>query len=173
MRDGPYQLAATWFPGPVVGEIPRASCRKSGTGSSVATGVCDVVRSGTAARALRSLLSDPRIEVYGAKTGTVDSLGDIATRKARCERFRDSHTLTDRRRTPESQPYWLECGARGEVDDSLLVLSFAVVTSAGGRVPLTLGLAYQRSGSGLAARVATHYVDLIADYFAAGEVGLP
>ncbi len=173
LRDGPYQLAATWFPGPVVGEIPETHCRAASGGDTAASGLCEVVRSGTAARALNPLVSDRRIEIYGAKTGTVDSLGDVASRKKQCERFRQAHTLNDRPRAAESQPYWLECGRLGEVDDSLLVISFAVITSSGGRVPLTLGLAFQRSGSGLAARVAVHYIDAIADYFAAGEKGQP
>jgi hypothetical protein len=47
----------------------------------------------------------------------------------------------------------------------LLVVSFAL--RAGDElVPMTLGLRFQRSGPGLASRVAVHFLDVIHDYFA-------
>ena len=49
-------------------------------------GLCGVVqKGGTAGAGMKPVLADPRVIVYGAKTGTIDSLADVAraTRRAR------------------------------------------------------------------------------------------
>ncbi|HTE54249.1 MAG TPA: hypothetical protein VK698_25515, partial [Kofleriaceae bacterium] len=169
-----YHLAASWFPVPAVARPPAVDCAQGPTGDPVRDGLCEVVRTGTAARALGPLLADPSVAVYGVKTGTIDSLGDVAASRAACAAFRDAHTLADRDRRPADQPYWLRCGT-GEAppDDSLLLIAFGVPTPGGGVVPLTLGLRFQRSGAGFAALVARHYVDLVRDYFAPAAPRLP
>ena len=166
-----YRLAASWFPVPAAGAAPAADCSAlPASGDPVRDGLCEVVRRGTASRALGDLLTDPSLLVYGAKTGTIDSLGDVATHPAACRRFNDAHTLTDRPRTAAHQPYWLPCGpgaahAAG-VNDSLFLISFGVPGPRGQVVPLTLGLHFQKSGAGLAADVAGLYLTAIRDYFA-------
>ena len=49
----------------------------------------------------------------------------------------------------------------------------AKVATSRGVVPLTLGLRFQRSGSGLAADIAPHYLAAVRDYFAPEPGGLP
>ncbi|HEU5056530.1 MAG TPA: hypothetical protein VFU21_08385 [Kofleriaceae bacterium] len=170
-----YRLAASWFPVPAVAGAPRTDCgRTPYTGDPVRDGLCEVVRSGTASRALAGLLSDPGVVIYGAKTGTIDSLADIAERPAACARFNQAHTRPDRPARADQQPYWLDCGARATTpDDSLLLVSFGVPTQRGGMVPLTLGIRFQRAGAGFASEVAPHFVAVIRDYFAAGQRRLP
>jgi hypothetical protein len=162
-----YSLAASWFPVAPAGTLPAWDCAAGAGSRDVKSGICDVMRGGTARAALGALLADPRFVVYGAKTGTIDSLADVAENRAACEQFAAGHTVPDRPAEPKSQPYWLGCGKRAakSVNDSLLVVSFAV--RAGDElVPLTLGLRFQRSGPGLASRVAVHFMDVIHDYFA-------
>ena len=170
-----YRLAASWFPVPAVASAPRTDCARTfSTGDPVRDGLCDVVRSGTASRALAELLADPGVVIYGAKTGTIDSLADVAERPAACARFNQAHTLPDRPRQADQQPYWLDCGARATTpDDSLLLISFGVPTARGGMVPLTLGIRFQRAGAGFASEVAPHFIAVIRDYFAAGQRRLP
>ena len=170
-----YRLAASWFPVPAVTSAPRTDCaRTPWTGDPVRDGLCDVVRTGTASRALAALLADPGVVLYGAKTGTIDSLADVAERPAACARFNQAHTLPDRPRRADQQPYWLDCGdGASTADDSLLLLSFGVPTARGGMVPLTLGIRFQRAGAGFASEVAPHYVAAVRDYFAAGQRRLP
>ncbi len=166
-----YRLAASWFPVPAAGTTPAVDCSAlPASGDPVQGGLCDVVRRGTASRALGDLLTDPSLLLYGAKTGTIDSLGDVATHPAACRRFNDAHTLTHRPRTLAHQPYWLPCGpgaahAAG-VNDSLFLISIGVPGTDGQVVPLTLGLSFQKSGAGLAADVARLYLAAIRDYFA-------
>jgi hypothetical protein len=169
-----YRLAASWFPVPATAAAPRSDCARTPyTGDPVRDGLCEVVRSGTAARALGDLLSDPGIVIYGAKTGTIDSLGDIAERRAACARFNQAHTLADRPRRADRQPYWLNCGPEAtNMDDSLLLISFAVAGK-GGLVPLTLGLRFQRAGAGFASEVAPHFIAVVREYFAPGAGRLP
>jgi hypothetical protein len=170
-----YRLAASWFPVPAVSSAPRTDCsRTPWTGDPVRDGLCEVVRSGTASRALAGLLSDPGVVIYGAKTGTIDSLADIAERPAACARFNQAHTLPDRPARADQQPYWLDCGARATTpDDSLLLISFGVPTARGGMVPLTLGIRFQRAGAGFASELAPHFIAVVRDYFAAGQRRLP
>src|SRR5215831_11612011 len=69
---------------------------------------------------LGALLSEPKIIVYGAKTGTIDSLADIARKQASCESWNERHPRATQ----------LECG-KTPPDDSLFVIAFGVVTSRG------------------------------------------
>ncbi len=170
-----YRLAASWFPVPAVARTPAADCAQASfTGDPVRDGLCEVVRSGTAARSLGPLLSDPSVAIYGAKTGTIDSLGDVAARREACLAFRDAHTLADRPRKLADQPYWLDCESKAQPpDDSLVLVAFGVPTPQGGVTTLTLGLRFQRSGGGFAALAARHYVNLVRDYFAPAARRLP
>ena len=167
-RDGPYQLAASWFPAPRVGQLPPWQCRgRSGT-TPVARGLCASLTRGTA-RILKPLLTDRRIAVFAAKTGTTDSLAQVARRRDLCRRFREARTVSG---VPaKQQPYWLRCGTKGGVDDSLIVISFGV-RSEKGIEPFTLALRFQRSGSGFATRVARHYVDLVRAFYGAAHTGV-
>jgi hypothetical protein len=172
LRHGGYQLAASWFPVAPTGQIPPQSCARRPPPGTVAAGLCAAVTEGTA-RSLAGWLADPGIEIYGAKTGTIDSLGDVAASPKGCKRFREGRSLVGRRADAEAQPYWIECGKRTrELDDSLLLISFAIRSGDGERVPLTLGLRFQRSGLSFAGRVASHYLAVIKDYFQ-GAGGLP
>jgi hypothetical protein len=168
--DGRYRLAASWFPVAAVGSVPAWDCANIPNDDTVAAGICEVARTGPAAKTLRPLLADETIAVYGVKTGTIDSLADIAEKPEACEAFRGSHTVPDRDATDGAQPYWLDCKRRasGDVNDSLLIISFGIRTDAG-VVPLTLGLRFQRSGLGLATASARYYIDAIRDYFVATE----
>jgi hypothetical protein len=170
-----YRLAASWFPVASVAQAPTADCAQNGaTGDPVRDGLCEVVRTGTAARALAPILADPSVVLYGAKTGTIDSLGDVAASSKACAAFREAHTLADKPLKAADQPYWLRCGADAQTpDDSLLLVAFGVPTPGGGVTPLTLGLRFQRSGAGFAAHVARHYIDLVRDYFAPPARRLP
>lgn len=168
-RDGAYRLAASWFPVAAEGRTPDWTCGPEGDDASsiTAAGLCQVLRGGTA-RALRPLLSDPRFRVYGAKTGTIDSLADIVESDRACGHFQVGHTISDRPSERRAQPYWLPCAARRTpttVNDSLLLIALSVTTPKG-ELPLTLGLRFQRSGPGFATRVVGHYLDLIHAYFA-------
>jgi hypothetical protein len=171
-----YHLAASWFPVPAAGTAPRLDCRSAPlTGDAVRDGLCEVVRSGTARHGLGALLTDPGVVIYGAKTGTIDSLADVAERTRACERFRTAHTVADRARDGKDQPYWLPCGAAAKgatLDDSLVLVSFGVATEEG-TVPFTLGLRFQRTGGGFAAEVARHYIAVVRDYFAPPVGRLP
>ena len=159
-------LAASWFPVANAAATPPGDCSDPGYGKGVRAGLCDVVRTGTGAAALGALVHDPQIAVYAAKTGTIDSMADIAEDPEACAMHQVGHTIADYERVSDSQPYWLQCKRRAgaAINDSLLVVSFGV-RSEEGLVPLTLGLRFQRSGPGMAAAVAPHYVDVIADYF--------
>jgi hypothetical protein len=165
-----YHLAASWFPVPAAVHAPWRDCSGWRSGDPIQDGLCEVVRSGTAAAALGRLLADPHLVIYGAKTGTIDTLADVAENAAACERWRSAHTMADRPRRAADQPYWLRCADRAgaEMSDSLLLLSFGV-RSGGDIVPLTLGLRFERSGPGFAAGVAQQYLEVVRDYFSAGE----
>jgi hypothetical protein len=162
-----YGLAASWFPAPVVARPPVTDCGSWRTGDPVQDGLCEVVRSGTASSVLAELLTDAQAPIYGAKTGTIDTLADVAENTAKCMRWRSAHTVAGRSSRPAQQPYWLQCAARAgsEISDSLLLISFGVRT-AQGTVLLTLGLRFERSGSGFAAQVARHYLAVVRHYFA-------
>lgn len=165
-----FALAASWFPVAARGRTPAWSCANTSLERDVSAGLCEVVRTGTADEALGPLLGDPRFVIYGAKTGTIDSLADVAENPSACAHYAIGHTIPDRPADAAKQPYWLPCtknrNALRSVNDSLLMISLAVRADDGEPVPLTLGLRFQRSGSGLAARVARHYLDVIHDYFA-------
>jgi hypothetical protein len=98
------------------------------------------------------LLTDRRLVIYAAKTGTIDSLADIARRPRACAAWNARH---DRRSH-------LECG-KAPPDDSLFVIAFGVVTPQG-TIPITLAVQLQRAGTGAAARVAPSFVREIAKY---------
>src|SRR5204863_7742276 len=99
---------------------------------------------GTAHTALSALLADPSIAIYAGKTGTIDSLADVARRPRACAAWNDRHTIADRPRDLAHQPGWLDCGA-APADDSLFVIAFGVVT-AHGTIPLTLVVQLLRGG---------------------------
>lgn len=173
-------LAASWFPSPVAGALPTWQCqgRLASAGSALSErqprvrgaggGLCAVLeQGGTAHRATAALFTDPRLTLYGAKTGTVDSLAGVARNRASCEAWNRRHTVSGRPLALASQPGWLECG-KAPPDDSLFVVAFSVQTPAG-PVPVTLGLALQRAGKGTAARLAPSLITAIADYFDAAK----
>jgi hypothetical protein len=154
---GAPRLAASWFPAPSVGVTPAWSCSKAEGHANTVTGadggLCAVVQSaGTAHAQLGELLADPKIVVYGAKTGTTDSLADIARKDTACQAWNERHP-------PATQ---LACG-KTPPDDSLFVIAFGVVTTHG-TVPITLGVQLQRGGKGSAAHTTPELVRAIADY---------
>ena len=101
------------------------------------------------------------VTAYGAKTGTIDFLGDIADSKRRCRRYNVNHTVP----ANEQQPFQLDCDGSERVSDSLVVVGFGVPAQVG-EVPLVLALRYQGvGGSGFAARVADVFVEEAASYF--------
>jgi len=154
---GAPHLAASWFPAPSVGKLPEWSC-KAGTGHATTVlgvdgGLCAVVQTGgTANTPLAALLADPNIIVYGAKTGTIDSLADIARSPTGCRRWNESHVAAAK----------LECG-KAPLDDSLFVIAFGVVTPHG-TIPITLGIQLQRGGKSAAAKATPAFVHAIVDY---------
>jgi hypothetical protein len=157
---GAPRLAASWFPAPVVGVTPAWSCAKAeGHANTVLGadgGLCAVVQSaGTAHAHLGALLGDPAIVLYGAKTGTIDSLADIARRPAACRSWNERHPKATQ----------LVCG-KAPPDDSLFVIAFGVVTPHG-TVPITFGIQLQRGAKGSAAHVTPDFVHAIADYLRA------
>ncbi len=150
-------VAASWFPAPAAGVVPAWSCAKLAKPATTVLGadggLCAVVQpTGTAHGALDKLLADPSIVIYGAKTGTVDSLSDIARHDPACRAWNEHHPLTQ-----------LVCG-KAPPDDSLFVIAFGVVT-AHGTIPITLGLQLQRAGKGTAAHVTPELIHAIAAYF--------
>lgn len=154
---GAPRLAASWFPAPVVGVTPSWSCSQAGGRASTVLGadggLCAVVQTaGTAHAQIGELLRDPKVVIYGAKTGTIDSLADIARRQASCRAWNERHPRATQ----------LVCG-KTPPDDSLFVIAFGVVTPRG-TVPITLGLQLQRAGKGSASRVTPQFVRAIADY---------
>jgi hypothetical protein len=166
-ESGAMRLAASWFPSPPVGVAPGYRCTDAAghaaTVRGVDGGLCAVMRpGGTAHAALSSLLDDPRVAIYGGKTGTIDSLADIARRPKACAAWNARHTIADRPRDRAHQPGWLDCGATPP-DDSLFVLAFGVVTPRG-TIPITVGVQLQRGGKGAAARATRLYVDAITAY---------
>jgi hypothetical protein len=157
---GAPRLAASWFPAPVVGVVPAWSCTRSEHGDGHANsvlggdgGLCAVVQTaGTAHAHLGALLTDPNLVIYGAKTGTIDSLADIARRPSACQAWNERH----------ERPAQLPCG-KAPPDDSLFVIAFGVVTPHG-TVPITFGIQLQRGAKGSAAHVTPEFVRAIADY---------
>jgi hypothetical protein len=154
---GALRLAASWFPAPPVGTTPAWSCATLGGHANTVLGggggLCAVVQAaGTAQAQLGDLLRDPRLVVYGAKTGTTDSLADLAHRPAACRAWNERHP----------RPTQLDCG-KTPPDDSLFVIAFGVVT-ARGTIPITLGIQLQRAGKTSASRVAPELMRAIADY---------
>jgi hypothetical protein len=93
--------------------------------------------------------------IYGAKTGTTDSLAEVARQPEACAAWNASHIAA----------LQLVCGKRPP-DDSLFVIAFGVVTPHG-TIPLTLALQLQRGGLGAAARVTPRFLDAAAKYFGA------
>jgi hypothetical protein len=154
-RDG--KLAASWFPAPSVGVVPPWSCADTAARTTDVLGpgggLCAVVRvGGTTHGALAGVLADRRVRVYGAKTGTTDSLAEVARHSDACAAWNASHVA-------ELQ---LACGRRPP-DDSLFVIAFGVVTPSG-TVPITLAIQLQRAGAGAAATAAPAFIDAIASY---------
>ncbi len=154
---GTPRLAASWFPAPAVGVTPAWSCAKpeghTATVLGGGGGLCAVVQeAGTAHARLGALLADPKVVVYGAKTGTTDSLADIARRKASCEAWNARHPKATQ----------LVCG-KAPPDDSLFAIAFGVVTPRG-TIPITLGVQLQRGGKGSATQVTPALVRAIAEY---------
>nr|HEX4317028.1 hypothetical protein [Kofleriaceae bacterium] len=152
-------VAASWFPAPAVGTVPAWSCAHAEPHAAAVLGagggLCAVVQAGgTAHPPFVALLADPRVVIYAAKTGTTDSLAEIARRPASCRAWNDAHAHAQQ----------LACGKRPP-NDSLFVIAFGVVTPTG-VVPITLALQLQRGGNGAAARAAPAFVDAIATYFA-------
>ncbi|HVK89257.1 MAG TPA: hypothetical protein VM513_34280, partial [Kofleriaceae bacterium] len=149
------QLAASWFPAPVTGTLPAWSCAAA-TGHTPSVlgadgGLCAVLRErGTAHAAAGALLAEPHVVVYGAKTGTIDTLADVARKRSSCAAWNRTH----------GRRAQLACG-KAPPDDSLFVIAFGVQTPAGA-VPITLGLQLQRAGSGAAARATPAFVRAIA-----------
>ncbi|HEY1811737.1 MAG TPA: hypothetical protein VGG74_05230 [Kofleriaceae bacterium] len=154
---GAPRLAASWFPAPAVGTLPTWSCAGA-TGHAAKVrgddgGLCAVVQpGGTAAGVFSTVLADPHVIVYGAKTGTTDSLADLAHDPVLCEAWNRTHRA-------ESA---LVCG-KTPPDDSLFVVAFGVVTD-GGTIPITLALQLQRGGKSAAARAAPELIAAIAHY---------
>ena len=162
-EQGRFDLAASWFPVAPAGVTPAWDCKEGGETSTVTGaggGLCGSLRpGGTANRALGGLFADPRVTLYAAKTGTIDSLGDIAEDPRRCARWNQAHTVAGQR----AQPYRLACGAPID-DDGLLLLAFGVHTDAG-VIPFTLALRYERVGATAATFAARHYLAAILAYF--------
>lgn len=162
----PYKLAASWFPVAPTGTPPPVCTRAAAEGRTVQAALCRVLVDGTGAH-LAPRLGESKIVFYGAKTGTVDSLGDIVEKKVACEAWNRAHTLVG----ASSQPYHLDCAdaARNELNDSLFVVGFGVKLDGGGTVPFTLALRYQRVGTvppyGYAVYAVEEFLDLVADYF--------
>ncbi|MBA2539219.1 MAG: hypothetical protein H0V17_06260, partial [Deltaproteobacteria bacterium] len=116
-------------------------------------GLCGVVRpNGTAHAGVKELLVDPNLVIYGAKTGTIDSLADIARSPRACARWNATHVAAAR----------LDCG-KAPPDDSLFVIAFSVVTPRG-TIPITLGIQLQRAGKGAATHAIPSFVQTIARY---------
>jgi hypothetical protein len=154
---GAPRLAASWFPAPSVGTTPAWSCATSGGRANTVLGadggLCAVVQTaGTAHAHLGTLLADPKLVVYGAKTGTIDSLADIARRPASCRAWNERHSAATQ----------LVCG-KSPPDDSLFVIAFGVITPRG-TIPITFGIQLQRGSKGSAAHVTPDFVQAIADY---------
>jgi hypothetical protein len=162
----PYRLAASWYPAPAVGTLPPACAKRPMGEHSVQAGLCRALQDGTAAR-LAPRLDDAGLVFYGAKTGTVDSLGDIVERRPSCLAWNRAHTVAG----AAAQPYHLDCAdpARSELNDSLLVVGFGVKQEGGAVVPLTLAVRYQRVGTappyGYAVYAIEPFLDVIRDYF--------
>ncbi len=162
-EDDRFDLAASWFPVAARGQTPTWDCRAGDDAATVAGaggGLCGSLRpGGTAGKAMAGLLADPRVTLYGAKTGTIDALGDITEDRRRCERWNRAHAIAGQR----GQPYQLVCGAPID-DDGLLLLAFGVNTPTG-VVPFTLALRFERVGATAATFAARHYVAAIIAYF--------
>lgn len=168
--SGRFDLAASWFPVAPAGTLPDWDCKtgdKDGTVTGAGGGLCGSLRTGTSRAALERLFADDRIVFYGAKTGTIDSLGDQAESARTCERWNRQHTIAGAR----TQPYHLDC-ARGVEDDSLLLVAFGVKTPTG-VVPMTLALRFQRVGKGVASFAARHYLAAIVAYFTGSWSSVP
>jgi hypothetical protein len=170
-EDGGYRLAASWFPVAAEGRTPERSCEErpwTAEEGTVRGGLCGslspVQRIGTAHDALKRAWGDADVLLYGSKTGTIDSLQDLAESRRACTAWNTSHTVPGQ--PTSARDYWLCDGGRAE-DDSLFVLSFGLRT-ANGIVPLTLGLHFQRVGAGFAKSVAASFVDVVKAYFAPG-----
>jgi hypothetical protein len=154
---GAPQLAASWFPAPAVGKVPTWSC-KAATGHAATVlgadgGLCAVVQpAGTSHGALAELLADPHVVIYGAKTGTIDSLADLARSASACRTWNARHVAAAR----------LECG-KAPPDDSLFVIALGIVTPKG-TIPITLGIQLQRGGKSAAARATPAFVHAISAY---------
>jgi hypothetical protein len=166
---GSMKLAASWFPAPAVAPTPSWTCAlgagRAATVRGADGGLCGVMLpGGTAARAMRPLLADKRVVFYGAKTGTIDSLADVARKPSACAAWNRRHTIAGRPADRAHQPGWLDCGVTPP-DDSLFLVAFGVVTPTG-TIPITLGIHLQRGGKGSAALATRRYVDAIARYLA-------
>jgi len=155
---GAGKLAASWFPAPVVGVTPAWSCGDASAARATSVlgaggGLCGVVLAGGTAHAgLAPLLADPRVTIYAAKTGTTDSLANLARNPTACAAWNASHAA----------PAQLACGKRPP-DDSLLVVAFGVTTPRG-TVPLVLAIQLQRAGLAAAAHATPAFADAVVRY---------
>jgi len=154
---GPSKLAASWFPAPAVGTLPTWSCAHTGGHASKVRGedggLCAVVQpGGTAGGVFAGVLADPHVIVYGAKTGTTDSLADLAHDPILCDAWNRAHVAASQ----------LACG-KTPPDDSLFEIAFGVVTDTG-TIPITLAIQLQRGGKSAAARAAPAWIAAIEHY---------
>jgi hypothetical protein len=159
---GGYRLAASWFPTHAVGSPPPWAC-PDGAPTAVARGLCDVIAAphGTA-HALEPLLHEGDLVVYGAKTGTIDALRDLAEHKKSCDSWNRAHAVAGGK-----SAYQLPCGKGGgaDINDSLFVIAFGV-KSGDKVVPLLMALRFQGVGQGYATGAARPFIDLVREYFA-------
>ena len=151
------RVAASWFPAPAVGTLPTWSCaHAAGHAAKVRGddgGLCAVVQpGGTAGGVFAGVLADPHVIVYGAKTGTTDSLADLAHDPILCDAWNHAHVAASQ----------LACG-KTPPDDSLFEIAFGVVTETG-TIPITLAIQLQRGGKSAAARAAPAWIAAIAHY---------
>src|SRR5262249_8574041 len=119
--SGAYRLAASWFPAPRLGSTPSWNCAAPEGTNGVARGLCGVIADadGTGHR-LAPLLRDDGVVIYGAKTGTIDALRDVAENVAACEGFNHARTPAGASAADQKR-YWLACGKgkQKDINDSL------------------------------------------------------
>lgn len=160
-----YRLAASWFPAPITGRAPTP-CGLTNGDSEVRKGLCTALKRGTA-KSLGSWKDLPQtVVLYGAKTGTINTLGDLVERGNEIKCFQFNANLILPWRPADRQPYELSCGSglSDSLNDSLLVVGFGVGTTT--QIPMTLALQFQRVGTtGMAVQAAKPFIATVADYF--------
>lgn len=160
-----YRGAASWFPLPArspTNELPTPCSSTSSAESTVQSGLCMTLTEGTARRLFTRYARDRDIVFYGAKTGTMDSLDDIAENPRACRRYNQNRTLSG----ATEQPFQLACDTKNAANDSLLVIGFGVRDGdSDAFIPMTLALFFQRSGDGFAVHIANEFIELVRSYF--------